>query len=222
MAAREPSDAWHSECERHRWRPSAGKDTTAVGHERKLDMVDLALLILRGTLGTLMAGHGAQKLFGWFGGGGLKGTAGFMEHLNLKPGKQWATLASASEFGGGVLTAVGLLNPVGELSILGSMGMATATAHRGKPIWVTSGGAELPVMNMAIATALMAAGPGKFSLDNALNLHAPRWTVLPGIAAVGGVIAFAIVSGQRAAQEQTRAAAEEPVSPASEAAPQAV
>jgi putative oxidoreductase len=103
------------------------------------------------------------------------------------------------------------------------MGMATATAHRGKPIWVTSGGAELPVMNMAIATALMATGPGKFSLDNALNLHAPRWTVLPGIAAVGGVIAFAIVSGQRAAQEQTQAAAtEEPVSPASEIAPQAV
>ncbi|HKV83537.1 MAG TPA: DoxX family protein [Ktedonobacterales bacterium] len=186
-------------------------------------MVDLALLMLRGTLGTLMAGHGAQKLFGWFGGGGIKGTTGFMEMLNLKPGQQWATLASASEFGGGVLTAVGLLNPVGELAILGSMGMATATAHRGKPIWVTSGGAELPVTNMAIVAALMAAGPGKYSLDNALNLRAPRWTVLPGIAAVGGVIAYAIVSGQRAATQQAQsAAAAEPVSPASEIAPQAV
>lgn len=185
-------------------------------------MIDLALLMLRGTLGTLVAGHGAQKLFGWFGGPGVKGTTGFMEHLGLKPSQQWAALAAGSEFGGGILTALGLLNPVGELGILGSMGMATATAHRGKPIWVTSGGAELPVTNIAIVAALLAAGPGKYSLDNALNIHAPRWTILPGIAAVGGIIAYAMVSGQRAAQQEQAAATEEQITPASETAPQAV
>jgi putative oxidoreductase len=68
-------------------------------------MVDPALLTLRGALGALLAEHGAQKLFGWFGGPGVKGTTGLMEHLGLKPGQQWAALASASEFGGGALTA---------------------------------------------------------------------------------------------------------------------
>ena len=192
------------------------------GKERDQSMVDLALLMVRGTLGTLMAGHGAQKLFGWFGGPGMQGTAGFMEHLGLKPGQRWAALASASEFGGGVLTALGLFNPVGELGVLGSMSMATATAHRGKPIWVTSGGAELPVTNTAIALALMAAGPGKYSLDYALDNHLPRWTALPGLVAVGGIIAYAIVSAQREAQQAQTSAPEDQIAPASEVAPQAV
>ena len=202
--------------------PIERQDAKSGGKERDQDMVDLALLMLRGTLGTLMAGHGAQKLFGWFGGPGVKGTTGMMEHLGLKPGQQWTALASASEVGGGVLTALGLLNPVGELGILGSMGMATFVAHRGKPIWVTSGGAELPVTNMAIVAALLATGPGKYSLDYALNLHPPRWTVLPGIAAVAGTIAYAVVSGQRAAQQTESTTVEEQISPASETAPQAV
>lgn len=199
------------------------RDALSAGKERDHCMIDLALLMLRGTLGTLVAGHGAQKLFGWFGGPGVKGTTGFMEHLGLKPGPQWAALAAGSEFGGGVLTALGLLNPIGELGILGSMGMATATAHRGKPIWVTSGGAELPVTNIAIVAALMAAGPGKYSLDKVLNITMPRWTVLPGMAAVGGIIAYAIVSSQRAQQEeQTTTTTEEQITPTSATAPQAV
>src|SRR5829696_3487972 len=73
---------------------------------------DLGLLALRLTTGGLMAGHGAQKLFGSFGGHGLKGTTGFMESLGLKPSKQWATLAGASEFGSGLLTALGFGGPI--------------------------------------------------------------------------------------------------------------
>src|SRR5579885_1362459 len=123
-------------------------------------MVNLALLVLRLTAGSLLAGHGSQKLFGWFGGNGLDGTAKWLESMGLKPGRPWAVAAGASEIGGGMLMILGLLNPVGPLSALGSMGMATAKAHWGKPIWVTSGGAELPVTNGAITTALMLAGPG--------------------------------------------------------------
>src|SRR5215210_7559944 len=100
-------------------------------------MKDLALLILRLTFGGLMAGHGSQKLFGWFGGHGLKGTTGWLESMGFRPGKPWAILASLSEFGGGVLTALGALNPIGPLTTMGAMEMATAKVHWGKPIWVT-------------------------------------------------------------------------------------
>src|SRR4051812_18854567 len=89
-------------------------------------MKDFGLLILRVTFGALMAGHGAQKLFGWFEGHGLPGTAGWLESMGLRPGRPWAILASVSEFGGGVLTLLGFLNPIGAISSIGAMGMATA------------------------------------------------------------------------------------------------
>lgn len=152
-------------------------------------MVDLALLILRATFGGLLAGHGAQKLFGVFGGHGVEGTARWLESMRLKPGQQWALVAGGSEFGGGLLTALGLLGPVGPAATIGAMGMATGTVHWGKPVWVTSGGAELPVTNMAIASALLLAGPGALSLDRALGLRVPRWLAIPALlGALGGVV----------------------------------
>jgi len=92
-------------------------------------MGNLAALILRVALGGLMAGHGAQKLFGSFGGPGMEGTSGFMEMLGLRPGKPWAVMAGLSEFGGGVLTLLGFLNPLGPVGVIGSMAMATTKAH---------------------------------------------------------------------------------------------
>src|SRR5919107_1613546 len=136
---------------------------------------DAAPTIVRLVQGTLMAGHGAQKLFGSFGGPGLEGTSGFMEMLGMRPGRPWAYMAGLSEFGGGVLTTLGLLNPLGPLGVLGAMAMATRKAHWNKPIWVTEGGAELPVLNMAISTALMIREPDAFSLDRVLGLRLPRW-----------------------------------------------
>src|SRR5690242_17365309 len=106
-------------------------------------MVDFALLILRATLGPLIAGHGAQKLFGWFDGPGLQKATGLMESLGLRPGKPWAIFGSACEFGGGLLTLLGFLNPIGPLCVIGAMSMATFKAHWGKPIWATKGGPEL-------------------------------------------------------------------------------
>src|SRR5438093_8276308 len=108
-------------------------------------MRDLSLLLVRLTVGGLLAGHGAQKLFGAFDGPGLKGAAGMMHSIGIRPGDRWAFMAGLSEFGGGSLTAAGLLGPLGPIAAMGSMVMAATTVHWGKPIWVTSGGAELPV-----------------------------------------------------------------------------
>ncbi len=165
-------------------------------------MKDFGLLLLRIVSGGLMAGHGAQKLFGSFGGGGIKGTSKMMEGMGLQPGEPWAALAGASEFGGGVLTATGFLSPVGTLGIVGAMGMATAKAHWGKPIWVTKGGAEYPITNMAIALALGMLGPGKYSLDNALHIRLPRRIVLvPGLVAAAAGVAAGVVSSARPQQK---------------------
>jgi putative oxidoreductase len=132
-------------------------------------MKSLGLLLLRLTFGGLMMGHGAQKLFGAFGGHGPEGTGQFLESMGMQPGRFWAQMAGWTEFGGGLLTALGLMHPAGPLLTIAPMAMATTKAHAGKPIWITSGGAELPVTNMAIAGAVTLAGPGVFSLDSLLG-----------------------------------------------------
>lgn len=147
-------------------------------------MGNLAALVLRAVLGLLLAGHGSQKLFGWFDGPGPEGTSGFMEMLGLRPGHPWAYLAGLSELGGGVLTVLGFLNPLGPLGVISSMTMATTKAHWGRPIWVTEGGPELPVTNIAIAAALMLNGPGRYSLDRALGIRLPRWLAPLGLIGV--------------------------------------
>jgi putative oxidoreductase len=147
-------------------------------------MSNLAALVLRAVLGLLLAGHGAQKLFGHFSGPGLEGTSGWLESLGLRPGRPWAILAGLSEFGGGVLTVLGFLNPLGPLGVIASMVIATTKAHWGRPIWVTEGGAELPVTNIAAAMALILSGPGKYSLDRALGIRLPAWVAPLGLVAI--------------------------------------
>jgi putative oxidoreductase len=115
-----------------------------------------------------------------------------MEMLGLRPGRPWAVLAGLCEFGGGVLTALGLLNPLGPMGVVASMTMATAKAHWGKPIWVTEGGAELPVTNTAISTALLLSGPGKYSLDRTLGIRLPAWVTLLGVV---GIILTVLYAG---------------------------
>lgn len=163
-------------------------------------MTNLALLLIRATLGLFMAGHGAQKLFGSFGGPGIEGTAGFMESLGLKPGKQWAIVGGASEFGGGVLTLLGLLSPLGSLGVIGSMAIATTKVHWDNPIWVTEGGAEFPVTNSVVATALMMTGPGAISLDRLFGLRVPRWISFLGLVTLAVVVAYA--NQQEASQQE--------------------
>ena len=161
-----------------------------------------APMIVRVVQGSLMAGHGAQKLFGSFGGPGLEGTSGFMEMLGMRPGRLWAYLAGLSEFGGGVLTALGLLNPLGPLGVIGAMSMATRKAHWGKPIWVTEGGAELPVLNIAISTALMIREPDGFSLDRLLGIRLPAWVGPVGLVAVILTVLYSELEADEAPEQE--------------------
>ncbi len=180
---------------------TTGNKRTPVG--------DLGLLALRLTAGGLMTGHGAQKLFGAFGGFGVEGAAGWLDAMGLKPPRLWAYLAGASEFGSGVSLLTGLLTPVGAVSMFGPMIMAWNKAHAGKPIWVTTGGAELILMYMGAATTLALTGPGRFSLDAALEIKVPTW--LTGLTVVGvaaGVVVGTMVQPEAPQEEVDAAAAE--------------
>jgi putative oxidoreductase len=151
-------------------------------------MKDVGLLLLRVVTGGLLAGHGSQKLLGWFGGHGHRGTAAWLESIGLRPGDKWALAAGSSELLGGALTALGALWPIGPITMMGPMAMAIRTVHWGRPIWVTEGGAELPLTNLAVAAALTMTGPGRLSLDRPLRLRVPAPLVAAAaVATVAGV-----------------------------------
>ena len=126
---------------------------------------DVGLLILRMVVGLYLAGHGAQKLFGWFEGPGMEKLTGAFRTMGLRPAPFWAFMAGISEFGGGVLTALGLLAPLGPLGIIAAMIMANIVGHRGKGLWAAKGGRELPLTYLAAALALALLGPGAYALD---------------------------------------------------------
>ncbi len=145
--------------------------------------MDLALLLLRLTVGLFVAGHGAQKLFGWHGGHGLRETAAWLASIGFRPGLPWALTAGILELGGGLLLALGLFSPIGSLAIAASMLTAIAKVHWPK-VWTATGGFELPMINLAVAASVaVAGGPGAISVDGAYGIVMP-----PGTFAVGGLI----------------------------------
>jgi putative oxidoreductase len=151
-------------------------------------MRSIGVFIVRLVVGGLLAGHGAQKLFGAFGGPGVEGTSRWLETLRLRPGDAWARMAGGSELGGGLLTMLGFLNPLGPVAGIGAMVMAWAKVHLGKPVWETKGGAELPLTNIAVLAALTIAGPGKLSLDGLLGIRLPRWIGATALAGMFGAL----------------------------------
>ena len=163
--------------------------------------MDVGLLALHGVVGLLLVGHGAQKLFGVFGGHGVEGTAGFFEALGLRPGRLHAVAGGGAEVLGGALIALGLFVPVGAMLVIAVMTTAARTAHRGKGPWAQDGGWELPLVNAAAAFALAGVGAGKISLDHALGIHmaGTGWALgALGVAILGSL--GAIAQGRLAAR----------------------
>jgi putative oxidoreductase len=185
-------------------------------------MRSIATLLLRVTVGGLLVGHGAQKLFGSLDGPGPEGFGEMLESQDLRPGRSWALVAGVSEFGGGLLTVLGAFNPIGPVMALGSMLMATLTVHEGKPVWVTAGGAELPITNMAVEGALILAGPGALSLDSLLGIRVPRWLGAATIfSMIGGVLYGLSTRAQEKAEHLSTAGATPAAPSRREAAPEA-
>ena len=142
------------------------------------------LLIARLVIGLLMAGHGAQKAFGWFGGHGLAGVSGFFETLGFRPGRLFAIAAAYSEIISGLLVVLGFLGPIGPALMLSVMIVAAVSVHWGKGV-LGSNGIEVPLLYAAIAVALAFTGPGRFSLD-----------ALLGIASTSAFVWIALIAGR--------------------------
>jgi putative oxidoreductase len=138
--------------------------------------MNVGLFILRAVVGLTFAAHGAQKLFGWFGGEGIAGTGAIFEsYLGFRPGKLHATVAGLVEFGGGLLFALGLFVPFAAAGIVAGMLVAGWSAHRDKGFFVSKGGWEYTFILAAVAVGVASTGPGAWSLDAALGLPLAGW-----------------------------------------------
>ncbi|CAM3589600.1 DoxX family protein [Aeromicrobium ponti] len=128
-------------------------------------MLNLGLLLIRLVIGVLFIGHGAQKLFGWFGGYGLKGTGSWFDSIGMKPGVTMALLAGLAELIGGIMFTLGLLTPLAGIMIAGTMVMAIVKVHFSNGLWATSNGYEYNLTLLAVAMGVALTGPGLYSLD---------------------------------------------------------
>lgn len=169
--------------------------------------MDAAILIVRLIVGLGLAAHGAQKLFGWFGGYGIKGTGGFFEGLGYRPGNLFAFSAGVAEFGGGLLTAIGLLNPIGPALIIIVMVNAIFSVHVKHGFFASNNGYELPLTNIAGSLAVAFAGPGIYSVDEligfkALSTPGTEWAIV----AISVVIALLNLAIRRSAPAPAQAA----------------
>ncbi|MEX2195037.1 MAG: DoxX family protein [Thermoleophilaceae bacterium] len=116
--------------------------------------------LLRTLIGLLFAAHGAQKLFGWFGGGGPAGTGEMFESMGLSPGKRNALAAGAAETGGGALIAADIGKPLAAAALSGSMVTAVRHAHLPKGLWNHEGGYEYNLVLLAGIFAIVAEDDG--------------------------------------------------------------
>ena len=149
--------------------------------------MDLGLLLLRLVLAAILYMHATQKLFGWFSGPGVDRAGALFESLGQRPGRQMVMLAVACELSGSGLVALGLITPLGTAILAGTMLVAGGSLTLAKgAVWNALGGGEYPLALAAFAIVLGFAGPGRWSIDNAIG--AP-WVTHNGTAAVTGLIA---------------------------------
>jgi len=140
-----------------------------------------------------MAAHGTQKLFGWFGGPGPRGTAGFLGQLGFPAPAVMALLVGLSE-ASGLLFAAGFVTPLAALAIAVVMLNAIGTVHWTKGFWNGAGGYEFNLTLLAVAVSVAATGPGRFSVDRALgwddNISGVWW----GVGVIGAAAAISFVT----------------------------
>jgi putative oxidoreductase len=132
--------------------------------------MDFGLLLIRVVIGLLLIGHGTQKLFGWFGGGGLAGTSSYFRSLGYWPPRLMAGMAGGAELFAGLSLAFGLVTPLGVAALIGVMLNVAIAAHRGNGLWVAGDGYEYPLVLATVAAAIGFTGPGAISLDARLGV----------------------------------------------------
>jgi putative oxidoreductase len=166
-------------------------------------MLSIGLLIVRVVVGLTVAAHGAQKLFGWFGGPGISGFGGWLASMGIKPARPWAVVAALAEFAGGLLVALGFLGPVGYLAACGSMLTAILLVHAGKGFFASNGGYEFPLTILAVLAGTSLIGPGALSLDRFLRVALPEpatWLVVALLVLIGVGASLASTKVQQAGQ----------------------
>jgi putative oxidoreductase len=156
-----------------------------------LQAMGIGLLVARLVVGLLMAAHGAQKMFGWFGGHGLKVTGEFFVQLGFRQGRAFATMAAGTEIVSGLLIALGLLGPVGPALMLSVMIVAAVTVHWQHGLFAMSNGIEVPLLYATAAVGLATTGFGQYSVDAVLGIanvfpSGFAWMAL-GAAVLGGI-----------------------------------
>ncbi|WP_030780592.1 DoxX family protein [Streptomyces sp. NRRL S-920] len=174
------------------------------------DRRDLGLLLLRVGTGGVLAAHGTQKLFGWFGGGGLQGTGAWMESIGYTPGRMNALVAGLAEAGGGTLLALGLATPAAGSAAAGAMAGASAV-HTPNGFFSQGGGYEYPAFLGMVSAALAVTGPGRYSADHALGHSLNRaWMVPAALAGTAvGVLATLGARNKNVRQRGEDASSEE-------------
>jgi putative oxidoreductase len=151
------------------------------------------LLLLRVAVGLTFAAHGAQKLFGWFGGPGMQGAAGFVRSLGFRPPTPWVWLLALAEFFGGLGLAFGLLTPLVALVLAIDMLVAIWTVHWQNGFFAGNGGLEFPLALGVAATALAFTGPGRFSIDRAIGWDDETMGVWWGVGVGATALAAAVL-----------------------------
>jgi putative oxidoreductase len=132
--------------------------------------MDFGILVIRVVFGLAIAAHGSQKLLGWFGGYGIKGTGSFFETIGFRPGVAFATAAGLSEMLGGLLLTVGLFTPFGAAAVLSAMVVAMVSVHLKNGFFAMGNGIELPFLYAIAASGIAFTGGGALSLDRTLGL----------------------------------------------------